>query len=816
MIRLSTLIALQVVLSRFFAINVGSILKFSFGFSAIVLAAYLYGVPGACVVACISDVLGAILFPQGTFFIGYTITSTLTGLILGLFLYKNRGQGPSDARVILSFLLYALLGTVFLNTFFIAFQYCYVPGNAKSLAGIPARFVFLLPKRVMQAAVMLPVQCIVTELLIKPRRSETLHKALIPVSALLMTITLKVDISSLRPMNAGEAFVSYLSAQIFSDPALCAALFLASLALTLYTRKFRVSLASNIAGLILGAIFTFSAYFFENSSPVPGDPAYQSILFCCALGAFALFRSISTLAFWFFDSLSGEKSGFNRSRCTLAIFVCALPCLLLCFPGTLTADAYDQLNQFMGTAYPGLVTSRTALVSLLSGGSMLINDSQSVVHTLLLGGFYWLFYQIGSGRLGIYFFILLQLLCYARVAARSLELLNRAGVKHRILFGLCVFYVLFPLWPLYFCSTFKESLLAIALLCTLTFFGELILFPEETVHRKARLITGCLSILLCLLLRSFTALLLLPLTVYAVFAAQKQCKKSLPAALISCAGAYALWVLVTFLIFPLAGVGKGPGVESRSLMLQQTALYAIEDENKAHDKQGMTEDDWALLEQVYGTRDLAALYQPADADGVKFYAPEGNDAATYENNALHYTDWQKYDAFRRKKLFADGSDAYLRAALSMAASYWDLRQDAAGSGLILPLGDYGRYENGFDGESGRATEGVVEIGMHPWQLKIQRFARSALLLLSRLPFVSLLFKSGTYLYACLLGLIYAIKARKRGWIFLLTLVLYGVGLCFGPISGSSRYAFPILFCAPSTLLLGCVMAGRQKNTDLEK
>ena len=84
--RLAALVALQIVLSRFVSPKVGESFKLGFGFLAVMLAGALEGYLGGIIVAAVSDVLGALLFPQGPFFIGYTFTAALTGFILGAFL----------------------------------------------------------------------------------------------------------------------------------------------------------------------------------------------------------------------------------------------------------------------------------------------------------------------------------------------------------------------------------------------------------------------------------------------------------------------------------------------------------------------------------------------------------------------------------------------------------------------------------------------------------------------------------------------------------------------------------------------------------
>ena len=85
--------------------------------------------------------------------------------------------------------------------------------------------------------------------------------------------------------------------------------------------------------------------------------------------------------------------------------------------------------------------------------------------------------------------------------------------------------------------------------------------------------------------------------------------------------------------------------------------------------------------------------------------------------------------------------------------------------------------------------------------------------LSRLPVLSLLFKGGLYLYLILLSLLYTLKTRRRGLVLPLMLLLYGLGLVFGPVSGNSRYFFPILALAPFLCTLSSALPRRQDPSD---
>ena len=86
---LALLTAIEIVLSRFLSVNAWNI-KIGFSFVPVVVAAILYGPIAAGIVAALGDFVGAILFPIGTYFPGFTLTAFLTGCVFGLFLHKKQ------------------------------------------------------------------------------------------------------------------------------------------------------------------------------------------------------------------------------------------------------------------------------------------------------------------------------------------------------------------------------------------------------------------------------------------------------------------------------------------------------------------------------------------------------------------------------------------------------------------------------------------------------------------------------------------------------------------------------------------------------
>ena len=142
-IYIGVLIAAEVVLNRFLSVNAWN-LKIGFSFIPIALAAILFGPLWGGVVGALGDFLGAILFPIGPYFPGFTFTQFLVGMILGLFLYKKR----SVLRTLFPVLINNLILSLLLNSVWISVLY-------------GAGFIPLLATRIIQCAILLPVQFVV-------------------------------------------------------------------------------------------------------------------------------------------------------------------------------------------------------------------------------------------------------------------------------------------------------------------------------------------------------------------------------------------------------------------------------------------------------------------------------------------------------------------------------------------------------------------------------------------------------------------------------------------------------------------------------
>lgn len=144
------LVALNVILERFLAYSVWN-QTVSFGFIAVAFAAAFLGTPYAIAVSGLGDLIGSLLFPFGAYFVGFTVTNCIYGLILAEFVRKN----ATPVKIAIGVVLNKIVCSLILNTLWISILY---------RGGIDAFFI-VLPTRLPGAVIMTAVEMIVLILL---------------------------------------------------------------------------------------------------------------------------------------------------------------------------------------------------------------------------------------------------------------------------------------------------------------------------------------------------------------------------------------------------------------------------------------------------------------------------------------------------------------------------------------------------------------------------------------------------------------------------------------------------------------------------
>ena len=152
----SLLLAASIVINRFLSINT-SILSIGFTFVPLMLAGIILGWKYSMIIAGLADLIGALLFPFGSFFIGYTISALLTGIVYGLCLHRKNDFKVDKKfyiRLIIAILIVTIVINGGLNTIWLLLT------SKKATIAI-------LPTRIIKQLIMIPVMFITMTALCK-------------------------------------------------------------------------------------------------------------------------------------------------------------------------------------------------------------------------------------------------------------------------------------------------------------------------------------------------------------------------------------------------------------------------------------------------------------------------------------------------------------------------------------------------------------------------------------------------------------------------------------------------------------------------
>ncbi len=133
--------ALSIILG-YFSIQAGNFLKISFAFLPQEAAAFLFGPVAAPIMGVVMDIVNYLIRPTGPFFPGFTLSAAMTGLIVGIGLFR---RPLSVKRTAVTLFVNMVIVNILLNTLWLAILY----GQAYQV---------ILPLRIVKELIMWPIQ----------------------------------------------------------------------------------------------------------------------------------------------------------------------------------------------------------------------------------------------------------------------------------------------------------------------------------------------------------------------------------------------------------------------------------------------------------------------------------------------------------------------------------------------------------------------------------------------------------------------------------------------------------------------------------
>lgn len=449
--------------------------------------------------------------------------------------------------------------------------------------------------------------------------------------------------------------------------------------------------------------------------------------------------------------------------------LCWLPYYIAFFPGLSNPDTGMQIAWALHRPTEWLQ------YSAVRGPEIYATNHHPYFVTCLFGLFARLGLVMGediSGGVAVY--CLLQMLLTALALTFVWYDLRRLGLPEGWFRGGLVFTALFPLFPLYGITMLKDSLFSLACL-----LFSLALFETARTRGEALRKNG-----FCVL--TFLAALLVALTknqgVYFVAAAGVLClilcrfrlralvSLLVPAVLFQC-----VWVQV---LLPAWNVAPGGKQEVLGLLFQQTARYVKEC------PEDVTEEEEAAIRAILDYDRLPELYKPHLADPVKF--TYNQDAAEADLSA-YYRAWA--GMLRRHP------DIYLQAFLNNIYGGFYLGHETALS--------YTSYDN-------RETAPYPELCVPstPCQEAAGSFMQVFLRAVQHIPALGLPFRVGAYPWLVLFLFLDVLRRRQLTPILAQVPAILSVAVLFlAPVSGSYRYAMPMVYMAPLLLSVRVLPGG---------
>lgn len=145
------LLSFLIILSRFLSIKT-TFLVISLSFIPIMIAGIYLGPIYTGIVAGLGDLIGAILFPFGSYFPGFTISAVLMGLVYGEILYKNPNKKQNNKKFIFQLILSSIIVLIGIKVFLESVWLHLLYGKA---------YVAVISARILTQTIMLPIQVIV-------------------------------------------------------------------------------------------------------------------------------------------------------------------------------------------------------------------------------------------------------------------------------------------------------------------------------------------------------------------------------------------------------------------------------------------------------------------------------------------------------------------------------------------------------------------------------------------------------------------------------------------------------------------------------
>lgn len=362
---------------------------------------------------------------------------------------------------------------------------------------------------------------------------------------------------------------------------------------TKYTSAVCLVLAAIFSALYMVVDYT---YYVENLT----SPWFRiGIVTAVLIGFLVLFYNLVLLLF----SFTGDKNRMNTllfsdddpatplfsfyqkhpALCAfLLCILCWLPYFLYQYPGIMTPDSINQLEQVLHV--------------------IPYSNHHPFLHTLLIGFFYNIGYKLtGNMVVAVSFYTFFQMCMLALTVSYLIGTLRQFRLRSLGCFIITLFYALIPYHAVFSVTVWKDILFAAGVL----FFGCSMLSLLKEITISSLIVMGISGLVMCLFRSNgwYAFLLCLP---FLLFYFRRKARTVFPVLI----GVFAVAVIVKYPVMNSLSVIQPDLIESLSVPTQQITAVICND-------RPLTQEQLTLIENVVDLTYVKDLYNPYYADNIK-------------------------------------------------------------------------------------------------------------------------------------------------------------------------------------------------------
>lgn len=269
-----------------------------------------------------------------------------------------------------------------------------------------------------------------------------------------------------------------------------------------------------------------------------------------------------------------------------------IPYVFSYFPGGIYADTVDSLNMALKKAE--------------------LDNHNPILYTMILRFAFWITGAFrGEGEYyGLFFFTIFQTIVLALILAGFVYFCYKKGV-HRYFVGLLLLlFAVFPLYPFYGISMWKDTPFSIVIFVFAVYLFHVFSHNPENITKGQLLGYGIGSVLIMFLRNNGIYIALFYSAVIVLMTVKNRRRIALKIGVVSLIAIAAAWI-IQGPVYDKCGYNITKTIESLGVPIQQTAYILATDGN-------INSEELEVLNEIMPLENWKTLYNPVVVDTIKF------------------------------------------------------------------------------------------------------------------------------------------------------------------------------------------------------